>query len=320
MLPALTVTPDLHARTWGGHRLAPPGDEPIGEAWIAGPANRVDGGPFAGRTLDDLASELGPALVGAAATTRRFPFLVKLLDPAAWLSVQVHPDDATAHRLAGPDANGKTEAWYVLEAEPGAELLAGVRPGADPETIRALVRRADARLEGLLARHRVHAGDAILVPAGTPHTIGPGLLLYELQQPSDLTYRVYDWGRTATPARQLHPVEAEASVDPTSTVAVVHVPREGGRESPARETAVHCAHFALDVIDLGAGPVSLDPAGQSVHVLTVAEGGVAVGGGTGSDRWRIDRARLDTIVVPSDAGPYEIVARGRARVLLARLP
>lgn len=312
----MTVIPDLRARTWGGRRLAPPGDEPIGEAWIAGPTSRVGSGPLAGRTLDELAGELGSAVVGTAAPVPgRFPLLVKLLDPAAWLSVQVHPDDATARRLAGPAACGKTEAWYVLEADPGAELLAGVRPGEEPEAIRALVRQGAAGFEDRLARHRVGAGDALLVPAGILHTIGPGLLLYEVQQPSDLTYRVYDWGRPVTPARQLHLAEAEASVDPAATVAVVHPPRRQGRATVAR-----CSHFALDVIDLADGAAALDPAGRSVHVLTVAEGSVAIVGGAGADRWQFDRARLETLVVPADGGGYEITAREPARVLLARLP
>ena len=312
----MTVAPDLRARTWGGHRLAPPGDEPIGEAWIAGPTSRVDRGAFAGRTLDDLAAELGAALVGTAAPVPgRFPLLVKLLDPAAWLSVQVHPDDATARRLAGAGACGKTEAWYVLEADPGAELLAGVRPGEDPEAVRSLVRRGGADLADRLARHRVGPGDTLLVPAGTLHTVGPGLLLYEVQQPSDLTYRVYDWGRPATPGRRLHLAEAEASVDPAATVEPARPPRGGGRA-----TVVRCAHFALDVVDLGDEAAALDPAGRSVHLLTVAEGCVAVEGGAGADRWRIDRARLDTVVVPAGAGGYQIVARGPARVLLALLP
>jgi mannose-6-phosphate isomerase len=315
VLPAFTVTPDFRPRTWGGWRLAPPGDEPIGEAWIAGPGNVVAGGPLAGRTLDDLASEHGAALIGNAAAPGRFPLLVKLLDTASWLSVQVHPDDATAHRLAGPGAVGKTEAWYVLEADTDAELVAGVRPGEDPAEIRSLIRQGDAALEDRLARHRVRPGDAVLVEAGTLHTIGPGLLIYELQQPSDITYRVYDWGRPATAGRKLHHAEAEASVDPAADVTVVHPSTATGPTA-----VVRCPHFSLDAVDLAGGSVRLDPAGRTVHCLTVAEGRVTVTGGPTDGRWRFERDRLETLVVPADAGGYEIAAAGPARVLLACLP
>jgi mannose-6-phosphate isomerase len=316
VLPAFTVEPDYRPRTWGGWRLAPPGDEPIGEAWIAGPGTVAADGPFAGRTLDELAAELGAGLVGSAAgAARRFPLLAKLLDTASWLSVQVHPDDATAHRLAGPGAVGKTEAWYVLEADPGAELVAGVRPGEDPDEIRVLIREGDAALEGRLARHRVGQGDAVLVSAGTLHTIGPGLLIYELQQPSDITYRVYDWGRPATAGRKLHHVEAEASVDPAAEVAILHPPLAIGMT-----TAVRCPHFALDLVDLDGGTQRIDPAGRTVHCLTVAEGSVTVAGGPDDATWRFERGRLQTLVVPAGAGSYQVAADGPARVLLARLP
>lgn len=316
MLAAFTVTPDYRPRTWGGWRLAPPGDEPIGEAWVAGPGTVVADGPFAGRTLDDLAGQLGADLVGRAAPGRaRFPLLVKLLDTASWLSVQVHPDDTTAHRLAGPGAVGKTEAWYVLEADPGAELVAGVRPGEDPDAIRALIRQGDAALEARLARHPVRAGDAVLVSAGTLHTIGPGLLIYELQQPSDITYRVYDWGRPATAGRRLHHAEAEAAVDPTAEVTVAHPEPGAGPTTIAR-----CPHFSLDLVDLDSTALRLDPAGRSLHCLTVAEGSVTVSGGPRVAPWRFERARLETLVIPAGAGPYEIAAAGTARVLLARLP
>jgi mannose-6-phosphate isomerase len=316
VLPAFTLEPDYRPRTWGGWRLAPPGDEPIGEAWIAGPGNVVADGPFAGLALDELAAKLGADLTGSAAPRPgRFPLLAKLLDTASWLSVQVHPDDDTAHRLAGPGAVGKTEAWYVLEADPGAELVAGIRPGEDPDAVRTLIRQGDAALEGRLARHQVRAGDAALVSAGTLHTIGPGLLIYELQQPSDITYRVYDWGRPATTGRKLHHAEAEASVDPAAGVSILH-PAPGTGPT----TVLRCPYFALDLVDLEAGALRLDPAGRTLHCLTVAEGSVTVSGGPAATPWRFERDRLETLVVPAGAGSYEIAAGGPARVLLARLP
>ncbi|HYN47999.1 MAG TPA: type I phosphomannose isomerase catalytic subunit, partial [Candidatus Nanopelagicales bacterium] len=197
MLTPFRVTPLAQERIWGGTRLGPPRTLPIGELWVVGPWLLVADGSAAGRTLDDVAAELGPALVGSAAPSRpgpRFPLLLKLLDPTAWLSIQVHPGDAVARRLAGPDAVGKAEAWYVLDAEPGAELLAGARPGVREVDLRAAMRGGAATM-GLMARHAVTAGDVLLLAAGTLPAVGPGMLLYELQQPSDLTYRVDDWGR-----------------------------------------------------------------------------------------------------------------------------
>jgi mannose-6-phosphate isomerase len=217
VLTPFRVAPLAQERVWGGTRLGPQGTLPIGELWLAGPWLLVADGPYAGRTLDDVAAELGPALVGSAAPSRpgpRFPLLVKLLDPAAWLSVQVHPDDAAARRLAGPDAVGKPKPG-TPEAEPGAELLAGTRPGVRRRTPGAM--RAGAQRPSP-ARHAVTAGD---VPCWGPdaHAVGPGVLLYELQQPSDLTYRVDDWGRPASPGRRLHTKEALASVVPQSRPA-----------------------------------------------------------------------------------------------------
>lgn len=307
MLTPFRVAPVAQERVWGGTRLGPQRALPIGELWVAGPWLLVADGPWAGRTLDDVAAEVGPALVGSAAPSRpgpRFPLLVKLLDPAAWLSVQVHPGDAVARRLAGPDAVGKTEAWYVLDAEPGAELLAGARPGVREADLRAAMRGGGATT-GLLARHAVTAGDVLLLAAGTLHAVGPGVLLYELQQPSDLTYRVDDWGRPASPARPLHAKEALASVVPQSRPAV--------RETTRAGRVAACRYFTLDVVD---APARLDPAGRTVQVVT-AVGTPAELAGAG---WSARLEALETIVVPAAAGAWELRPGPGGRALVAALP
>lgn len=307
MLTPIRVTPLAQERIWGGTRLAPPRTLPIGELWVAGPWLLVADGPRAGQVLDDVAEELGPALVGTAAPTRstpRFPLLVKLIDPAAWLSVQVHPGDDVARRLAGPDAVGKTEAWYVLDAEPGAELLAGARPGVREVDLRAAMRGGGATM-GLLARHAVTAGDVLLLPAGTLHAVGPGVVLYELQQPSDLTYRVDDWGRPPSPSRPLHPREALASLVAQSRPAVRDTTRTG--------RVAACGHFTLDVVD---APARLDPAGRTVQVVT-AVGAPAELEGAG---WSERLAALETIIVPAAAGAWELRPGPGGRALVAGLP
>lgn len=307
MLIPFRVAPLAEERVWGGTRLGPPRTLPIGELWLAGPWLRVADGPYAGRTLDDVSAELGPALVGLAAPSRpgpRFPLLVKLLDPAAWLSVQVHPDDVVARRLAGPDAVGKAEAWYVLDAEPGAELLAGARPGVREADLRAAMRGGGATT-GLLARHAVTAGDVLLLAAGTLHAVGPGVLLYELQQPSDLTYRVDDWGRPASPTRPLHTNEALASVVPQSRPAV--------RATSTAGRVVACRHFTLDVVD---APARLDPAGRTVQVVT-AVGTPAELAGAG---WSERLGALETIIVPATTSAWELRPGPGGRALVAALP
>jgi mannose-6-phosphate isomerase len=318
----LRPVPDLRERVWGGRRLGSPRGRPIGEAWVAGPSNVIADGPDAGRTLAEIAARDGAAFVGRNAGARtgdRFPLLVKLLDPAAWLSIQVHPDDATARRLEGPDALGKAEAWYVLDAASDAELLIGVRGGVDGAEVRAAIADGSGSLALLLARHRAHAGDTVPIPAGTLHAVGPGVFLYEVQQPSDLTYRCDDWGRPATPERPLHVPQALASVRPASRPRLRHAPKAD------RATLVACEQFVLEQLIVGPGrPTVLDPGGASVHVLTALDGPVRLlpiaPDGRRARPEPIVLGRLETAVVSAGSSAYTIDAPGDARVLLARVP
>jgi mannose-6-phosphate isomerase len=327
MPTVLRLVPELRERVWGGRRLGSPRGQPIGEAWVAGPSNVIADGPDAGRTLAEVAAREGAAFVGRNACARtgdRFPLLVKLIDPAAWLSIQVHPDDATALRLEGPEVLGKAEAWYVLEAAPDAELIVGLRGRVGEAAVRAAIADGAGSLVPLLARHRVRAGDAVMIPAGTLHAVGPGVFLYEVQQPSDLTYRCDDWGRPSTPGRPLHIAQALASVRPASRPRLRHAPNVD------RVTLVACEHFILERLVVGRDhPAVLDPDGASVHVLTAIDGPVRVlpvaPGDTRSGSPRalsepIVLGGLETGVVSAGARAYAIDAPARARVLLARVP
>jgi mannose-6-phosphate isomerase len=317
MLP-LRVLPDLRERVWGGTRLTPPGAPPdatpIGEAWLAGPASVVADGPHAGATLDELAARSGTALVGRDARwPDRFPLLAKVLDPRSWLSVQVHPDDEQAEQLEGPGAVGKTEAWYVIEAEPDAAILLGVRSEVAPDDVREAIRLGG--LPGLLERRLVAAGEAYLVPAGTLHAIGPGPLLYEIQQPSDITYRCDDWGRPPSAGRPLHIDQSLACVRPEPWPGKVRRGSATGR----RDVLVACDHFVLERLRPGPDtPLDGDPAMASLHILT-AVGGSAEIRGSG---WAESLAPFETLIVPADAGGYEVVdgAASPPVVLLARVP
>lgn len=196
------LRPEFVERPWGARDLAPiyPDhrcERPVGEVWLTGDENRVANGPLAGRTLGELSREYGRALVGeSACETGRFPLLIKFLFPREKLSVQVHPDDETARRVGQPC--GKTECWYVLAADPGAQVALGLKQGVTREQLAQAIR--EVRAEELLNWIDIHAGEMIYVDAGTVHTIGAGSILVETQQNSDTTYRLYDYGRP----REIH--------------------------------------------------------------------------------------------------------------------
>src|SRR5215470_11561134 len=212
----LLLRPQFHERVWGTYDLAPIYSReitgsPIGEAWLTGDDCKVANGPLAGRTLAALAAEFGPELLGGAtANAHRFPLLIKFLFPKDKLSVQVHPDDETAARAGEPC--GKTECWYVLSAEPGAQIALGLKPGTAKAEMEKAIR--ETRLEGLLNWITVRPGEMFYVDAGTVHAIGPGSVIVETQQNSDTTYRLYDYGRP----RELH-IEAGLQAIKESTHA-----------------------------------------------------------------------------------------------------
>ncbi len=200
LVPA-RIDPQFVPRIWGAHTLAPLFPEktnlaePIGEAWLTGNDCRFATGPFSGRTLAEAWRTMPPEWAGTRMNTgASFPLLVKFLFPEDILSVQVHPnDDYAREHEAAQGGTGKTEMWYAIAAREGAEVLVGLKPGTTAESFRKAI--ADGSAENCLRRFLVRAGDAVFVPAGTVHTIGPGLTLCEIQENSDLTYRVYDYNR-----------------------------------------------------------------------------------------------------------------------------
>ena len=198
------LTPARVGRPWGGGRFGTVGDEPVGEIWVSGDDATLPDG----RTLAE------------ARVANSVP-LVKVRDVAAQLSVQVHPDDPLARELHGPGAVGKHEAWVVLEAEPDALVGLGL---ADPTRVEDLFSGDRALVAAALALSPVTAGAIIDVAPGTVHAPAAGILLYEIQQRSDLTYRVFDWGRS----RPLHLAEARRAIRPDAAVAVSQLPNGVG--------------------------------------------------------------------------------------------
>jgi mannose-6-phosphate isomerase len=202
VLAPFRVDPIFDPRPWGYMDLRPWYDhvakagDPIGEVWLTGDESLIATGPYAGQKLGGFFAQMAEALLGAGVPAPASPLLIKVLFAMEKLSVQVHPDDAMAHKYGEP--RGKTECWYALAAEPGALVALGLKPGVTLEQVREEI--GAGTLESSLNLVPVVAGDVIFVDAGTVHSIWPGSILLETQQNCDLTYRMYDYGR----GRELH--------------------------------------------------------------------------------------------------------------------
>ena len=219
-------------------------DEHTGEALVFSALPGLNSRDASGRTLTELIGEYGEALLGTD-VSEPVPLLVKLIDARQDLSVQVHPDDEYAARVE--HKLGKTEGWIILRTEPGARLVYGINPGYGTETLRKLCQRGAAVEEALNTVH-VHAGDVVYIPAGTVHAIGAGIVLYEIQQSSDVTYRFYDWDRKDEQGRgrELHLEKALAVTRPDIMPNLIH-PRTMHADKHGRlERMLYSTYFAVD--------------------------------------------------------------------------
>ena len=310
MKAAFKLQPEYRDYVWGGQALRP--GQLTAEAWIVFEGDRIVTGPHAGLTLAEASAQDPAGLLGrvpVARTGARFPLLIKLLDCAQWLSVQVHPNDEQAIRLEGAGQFGKTEAWHFLNTKPGAEILAGLRPGVPPEELAQAIHGGKTLLD--TSQHlKVYTGDTVYIPAGMLHALGPGVLLYEVQQTSNITYRVYDWDRPASAGRPLHIAQSLAVTNPALTGQIIAPP---ALEDGERYPLIRCPYFTLELIGASRQPIELDPAGESFHILTVTEGQAQLEG----VGWQIDLEPLQTALVPAGAGAYRLTAANPARVLLA---
>ncbi|MCG2786733.1 MAG: class I mannose-6-phosphate isomerase [Anaerolineae bacterium] len=295
-LAPLTLKATIRNYVWGGHALqalAGPGaadDAPIAEVWAVYEHNQIASGPFAGKTLAELLKEHGDEILGTKGNGR-FPLLIKLLDCARWLSLQVHPDDGLALKLEGPGFMGKTEAWYILEAEAKAELIAGIKENTSAEALAEAIRGGEKILE-LVEYHNVDKGDTVFMPARTIHALGPGLLVYEVQQTSDLTYRVFDWNRPLTGGRELHIDKSLAVSDPQARGQI----RRAGQ---AGSSLITCDYFHLEHLT---APVVRDTHGESFHALTVIGGAAQLQTEHGAQTLK----QFDSVIIPAGLGKYEL--------------
>jgi mannose-6-phosphate isomerase len=253
MLEPLFFTPLFRSYLWGGRRLetvlhkALPDAGQWAESWEivdrGTDQSQVADGRWAGYSLRQLIERMPESILGSDAQARHgFPLLLKYLDCQRVLSVQVHPDDAYAKQMAKPDL-GKTEAWYVLEAMPGAVVYAGLKPGVDRASLAQAM--AAGRTEECLHQFQPEAGDCIFIPAGTVHALGAGLIVAEIQQSSDTTFRLFDWNRLGDDGRSrpLHIAEAlEVSDFARGPVNVAPASRQSGDEDVV---LVDCPQFRL---------------------------------------------------------------------------
>lgn len=312
----LRFEPILKRLIWGGRRLETLLGKPLGEghdyaeSWeVADHRNGrsvVAGGALAGRTLGELVAERPVDIFGDKISRhKQFPLLVKFLDAHDVLSVQVHPGDEVGRRLV--DDNGKTEAWVILHAAPGSVIYAGLKAGVTAEGFGEAL--AAGAVEPLLHRFPAVEGDCIMIPAGIVHAIGAGVVLAEIQQMSDATFRVYDWGRAGPDGRprDLHLAEALEATDfaagPVSPLRPE--PARGGVEHLAR-----CPYFAIDRLTLE-GPTRVGTPDRFTLLVGLA-GEAAVG------PERLGPGR--TLLLPAAIGAVEVVPSGRARLLAVVVP
>lgn len=303
------MIPQYRNYVWGGQRLKADA-LPVAEAWVVHADNTVLGGEFDGQTLAQAAAALGEDLLGTG-RAGAFPLLIKLIDAAQWLSLQVHPDDEQARRLEGDGFCGKAEAWHILDAPEGAELIAGFKPGVTPGQAAQAV--GTAAILDLVQRHPVQAGDSIFMPPGTLHAIGPGLLLYEIQQSSNITYRIYDWDRPQVNGRVLH-IEKSAAVLKTETPC--RLSPLAAAAPDFRQVLVRSPYFVLEILGAQQNPVTLNTNLQTFHALTVTQGAfdLILGGAN------IRLEKFETVLLPAACGVYALRPVGAAQALLAYLP
>ncbi|QEG43564.1 type I phosphomannose isomerase catalytic subunit [Roseimaritima ulvae] len=303
----LEFIPVMRDYLWGGRRLAETLDKPVAagqtaaESWEVVDHGRdqsvVAAGPLAGKTLGELVQQSGDALLGRPA--ERFPLLLKYLDCHRDLSVQVHPDDAYAQQLDPPDL-GKTEAWYIVDAQPGSKLYAGLREGVDRAALAAAM--AAGRTDEVLHVIEPQPGDCVFIPAGTVHALGAGLLVAEIQQASDTTFRLFDWNRVGPDGqpRQLHIEQALDVSDYSRGPVRLQEPHAAG---DGWQRLVQCDKFTL-LRATGAGrfDVAATQGRPRFSILTVPQG-------TAEVQWRGGRLSLATgrsLLVPASCGDYTV--------------
>lgn len=286
-----------HSKVWGGRNLekllgkslAP--DALIGETWEAHDSCIVENGAAAGATLHDLIQRDPSGILGADAHPDRFPLLFKFIDAQDDLSVQVHPNDAQAQAMENYPF-GKTEAWYIIHAEPNAALIHGFNQDVDTKSLRGLL--AEDKLQVVLNYVPVSSGDVVFVPAGTVHAITRGIVLAEIQENSDITYRLYDWGRVGK-GRELH-VERSLRVANLKRTREHKIARLSIHlEECDRHFLTACRYFSYELYDIRAR-TKLEF--EKFNIISFIAGAADISHGAGSSQ-SVRARRGETFVLPA---------------------
>ena len=289
----LKFKPIYKERIWGGQKLQElfgrdlPEGRQIGESWeladLPEDKSEIVNGPFAGQTIDEVLDRYGKEITGKPDYSRPFPLLIKFLDAEEILSVQVHPDEAACRRMG--KGQPKTECWYILDAQPDSFIYKGLREGTTKEQFALAVK--NGTVEQFLRKAPVARGQCHFLPSGTCHAIGPGLVIAEIQQPSDTTYRVFDWNRVdpkTGKGRQLHIDDALESIHFDSGELPV---RTSGR-------LVESSEFVVDKKHGHAGEETAIGRGKMKVIIVIA------GKGSFADSQRVSFIKGDTLLIPFD--------------------
>ena len=315
----LKFIPQFKSVIWGGNRLATfknteAATDSVGESWelsdVTGHESIVAEGELQGCSLHDLIAQYGEKLVGEIPLRRfgtKFPILIKLIDANDDLSVQVHPDDALAAKRH--NCMGKTEMWYVIDVRPGAKIYAGMAREITPDQYVKDV--ADGTFTQDIACHESHPGDVFFIPAGRVLAIGAGNLIAEIQQTSDITYRIYDYNRRDAQGnqRQLHTEEAREAIDYRVSDNYV----SSYDHNAAHASLVDCDFFTVNLLKPD-GKLDVDMPAGSFLSLTVVGGAATLT----ADDATIDIRQGETILVPAET--KHVALDGNATILTASIP
>ena len=312
------LSPVLKDILWGGDRLineygfSAEGLSRIAEAWVLSARpdgdNVIQNGEWKGKTLSQLISSCGKELLGTAAASEDFPLLIKLIDAKSDLSVQVHPDDAYAR--AHENAPGKTEAWYILDCDDGAELIYGFNRKISKELFSSSI--ADNSFLEYVNKVKVHKGDIFYIPSGTLHAIGGGILILEVQQNCNTTYRVFDYNRLENgKPRQLH-VEKALDVTNTDVPAAVPTPFSKKVGFSTETYLCKCDYFKMMSVDVR-GTYELNVNEKSFVSVLVINGT----GDIGSADERLSLKKGSSVFIPADAGKFTV--SGELEILISTL-
>ena len=315
----LKFEPILKTIVWGGEKIAPykgieTDQKHIGESWelsgVAGNESVVSEGPLKGKTIAELVKQYKGELVGEHVyenTGDEFPLLIKFIDALTDLSIQVHPNDELA-AVRHNGSKGKTEMWYVVAADKGAHLLAGLTKKITPEEYAAKV--ADGTITDVLARYDVHPGDVFFLPAGRIHAICGGCFIAEIQQTSNITYRIYDYGRLGLDGkpREVHTELAKDAIDYT---VYPDYRTHYNPEKDEEQEVVSCAYFTTSIYDLTL-PFAKDLSGiDSFMVVMCLEGE----GTMEVDGEEVSVHQGETVLIPATADDLCFVPDGSMKVL-----